>query len=302
MPYTLSDINFDKLNWKQFEELCFDLITKYPFHSVRWRQGGADDGRDIEACHTTYNLLVPQFNEKWFFECKKHIRGVSVEDIATKLSWARGDSTHHLVFITSSYITTSGHDLIEKWRGKENFKIHVIEGKHLKEVLLLFPDIIQKYFSDRYSQLASRSYQIWLYHDFLPDAKTAYNLFTNLDLNKTAHPELAFLWFVFHKIEDEIEKYCRDEHLPMFKEDNIILYLKQAKNCSYPAITKDDNAKYEITNSVGLACCRWDENDFFFASAHYKQQNNEYVQVCFFRKGDDVETRITYGISNKYFY
>ena len=49
MIFREDDINFDRLYWKQFEELCYDLLVKFHFYSMAWRQGGSDNGRDIEA-------------------------------------------------------------------------------------------------------------------------------------------------------------------------------------------------------------------------------------------------------------
>lgn len=63
MNFKESDIKFDRLDWKQFEELCYDLLHKYQFHSLRWRQGGGDKDRDIEAAFTAINPLVISHSE-----------------------------------------------------------------------------------------------------------------------------------------------------------------------------------------------------------------------------------------------
>ncbi|MBT2589189.1 hypothetical protein J7E50_03105 [Pedobacter sp. ISL-68] len=49
MIFHEDDINFERLDWKQFEEMCYDLLVKFQFHSMAWRQGGSDNGRDIEG-------------------------------------------------------------------------------------------------------------------------------------------------------------------------------------------------------------------------------------------------------------
>ena len=58
-----ADIDYSKLNSKEFEELCFDIILRLGFHSVVWRKGGADNGRDIQAKFTTINPLVENYIE-----------------------------------------------------------------------------------------------------------------------------------------------------------------------------------------------------------------------------------------------
>ena len=50
MKYTKDDIRFAQITPKEFENLCYDLLVKYDFHNLIWRTGGADSGRDIEAC------------------------------------------------------------------------------------------------------------------------------------------------------------------------------------------------------------------------------------------------------------
>ena len=40
MVFMEGDIDFTRLDWKQFDELCFDLLIKYQFHSIMWRKGG----------------------------------------------------------------------------------------------------------------------------------------------------------------------------------------------------------------------------------------------------------------------
>ncbi len=70
MLFSEQDINFGTLSSTEFESLCYDLLSQQGFHNLSWRQGGSDNGRDIEALLTIENSLIGSFTEKWFVECK----------------------------------------------------------------------------------------------------------------------------------------------------------------------------------------------------------------------------------------
>jgi len=298
MEYNEEDIDFNSIEWKQFEELCFDIITKFSFHSLKWRQGGADNGRDIEALKTIYNALVHQFDEKWFFECKKYGNGVPVTDIIEKLAWARAEKADHLVIITSSYLTRDARDYIEKSKGSETYKIHIIEGKYLKELIVRFPDVVRKYFIDNYSLLVKNSYQVWLYHDILPDAKALVNLCKNIDLKRLSYSEVAFLWFAMRQKEDEILEYCDYEGIPAVNIDFAVPYLIELQNHPYPCLTDVEREKYGFLNTLGTAILLSEQVDLFYASCHYNVTGNEYLQVCFIREAQKLDVRISYSMRN----
>jgi hypothetical protein len=85
MIFNEDDIRFTELNGEHFEELCFDLLHRIGFHSLKWRQGGADQGRDVEAIFSVTNPLVPSYTETWFIECKNLAKGVPVRDLIETL-------------------------------------------------------------------------------------------------------------------------------------------------------------------------------------------------------------------------
>lgn len=57
MKYVKEDIQFDQISPRGFENLCYDLLVKYNFHGLIWREGGGDNGRDIEASFTFNNTI-----------------------------------------------------------------------------------------------------------------------------------------------------------------------------------------------------------------------------------------------------
>jgi hypothetical protein len=139
------DIDFKSLSGSTFEELTFDLLQRLGFHSQVWRQGGADQGRDIESVFNPCNPLVASYREKWFIECKNLASGVGVEEISTKIAWADAEKPDHFAIVTSSYLTSSCREWLEKIEASKTYRIHVLEGKALKTLLLGFPDLVQRY-------------------------------------------------------------------------------------------------------------------------------------------------------------
>jgi hypothetical protein len=97
MIFQESDIKFESLDSVSFEELCFDLLARLGFHSMLWRQGGADNGHDIEATYTVAHSLVKHYDDRWFVECKLYTGGVPVEGLAAKVAWAEAERPDHLL-------------------------------------------------------------------------------------------------------------------------------------------------------------------------------------------------------------
>ena len=223
MTFTESDIKFDKITWKQFEELCYDLLHKYQFHSLSWRQGGSDKGRDIEAFYTVINPMVVSYPEKWFIECKHYNKGIPIEQISGKLDWAVVEKVQHFVLMTNSYPSNTTTDYIKKRQKELNFKIHIIDGKAMKQKLLAFPDLIVKYFADDTVVLIQGMLRQWLSHNLLPDIRTLFKLSKLIDARALNVEELVFLFFAFESSGyddttiyeyDDIEEFSFDFLIP----------------------------------------------------------------------------------------
>ena len=143
MYYTEEDIDFTILDGSRFEELCYDLLVRTGFYSAKWKQGGSDNGRDIECYFTVSNPLLGFYNDRWFVECKNHANAINVTDLSTKLAWANAEKPNHLLIITSSYLSKSTFEWLGKMKENAYYRIHVIEGKRLKEILLGYEDLIR---------------------------------------------------------------------------------------------------------------------------------------------------------------
>lgn len=154
MKYKIEDIDFNKISPKEFENLCYDILVRYNYQSISWRDGGADNGRDLEANYT-FSTMLHSKETRWFFECKLYNSGgVAVVDLNSKIAWADADKPDFLVFLISSYVTNNTRTWLEKIAPDKGYDIVIIEGEELKHRILKFPELIERYFSsDKYEKL-----------------------------------------------------------------------------------------------------------------------------------------------------
>lgn len=237
MIFQESDIDFSKLNDTEFEELCFDLLLRYNFHSLVWRQGGADSGRDIEARFTVTNPILGTYDELWFVECKHYTHGVPVDVLYSKVAWADAKQPQHLLIVTSSYVSNSARDWLQSLISTKPYHIHVLEGKQLKALLIASPQLVSKYFIDPTSKLLLEAITNWVIHYVLPDTKTCMIFYKYLALDKLSREELAFLWCVGNILHNESSQ--RPGELDKFFDPDLISsQLIERANCDAPVLTQ----------------------------------------------------------------
>jgi hypothetical protein len=266
MNFKESDIKLDSMHWKQFEELCFDLLQKYQFHSLIWRQGGGDKGRDIEGIYSVTNSLVGSYPEKWYFECKHYSKGVPPEQIATKILWAVAGKVQHFVLMTNKYPTVPATEYMKERQGQVEFKIHVIDGKHLKQRLLQFPDLVVKYFADDTTVLIQGFVKQWLSHDILPDLKTLYKLSKLVDVRTLSLEEIVFLFFAFESSDYDDTTVDNDDDIEEeFSFDFLIPVMTAQAGNTFPI--KEVDAAFKGRNMYwfggGNESTRSTETDYF---------------------------------------
>ena len=208
MIFTEESIDFTKISSKDFEELCFDLLLKFGFEGLIWRQGGADCGRDIEGKYSVFNPIVEKYEEKWFFECKNHSSGISVDDISSKIAWADAERPAHFVLLASSYLTNDCRTWLEKVSLSKSYRIHYLEGKALKKIVLNNNELLSRYFADKYTKLLLDARKTWLIYDLLPEPPLLSLLSENIDISILTPDELAFIWCSYKIKAQDIDNWC----------------------------------------------------------------------------------------------
>ena len=172
-----------------------------------WRQGGADNGRDIEAYLTVNNNFIGPYEERYFIECKKYSKGVPPNELNSKVAWADAEKPQHLIFMISSYLTNNARDWLDKIRKNKSYKIHVLEGKHLKKMISLHQKLIEKYFiDDVHLNLLNDSIKLWVMHNLTPNFLTHVLLLENIDTQILSINKIIFLFMSYYCNYEPLEK------------------------------------------------------------------------------------------------
>lgn len=181
--------SFDYLSDTEFEEFCFELIKELDFKNVDWRKGTgkttspSDKGRDIEAEKIIEDFDGETTTEKWFFECKNHIVGVSPEKIQGALSWATAERPNKLVIICSNFLSNPCKGYLEKYiqENKPTFKIKVWELKELEELSIGKVELLNKYKLSDGLDFLNSMHPLHIKYTSKPHANTLNYFFSVLD-------------------------------------------------------------------------------------------------------------------------
>jgi hypothetical protein len=217
MKYTKEDIQFEQISPRAFENLCYDFLVKYNFHNLIWREGGADSGRDIEA-NFTFSNTIKNKETKWFFECKHYNSGgVPPEHLNSKIAWADAELPNSIVIFVSSYLTNNARTWLEKIIPKKQYEIICIEGEEIKERLLNYPDLIERYFSlNRYDQMLKDIKDYENKFKIKPSFEILKEIIENIDLTKLDNEDIGFILLNFfeqyHYFESRNDFYGDFDH------------------------------------------------------------------------------------------
>jgi hypothetical protein len=241
MKYSKDDIHFEQITPKAFENLCYDLLVKYGFFELVWREGGADNGRDIEASYTFNNIIKPKVT-KWFFECKHYTTGgVPPEHLNSKIAWADAELPNFLVIFTSSYLTNNSRTWLEKLAPQKPYDIICIEGEELKDRLLNYSDLVEGYFSQgRYEQMLKDSKDYKTKFNINPSYELLKEIVENIDLSKLDNEDFGFILLNFYGQYRFFE--TRNDFYGDFEEDLIYRVLDYLKE----NITNENLSSFEI--------------------------------------------------------
>jgi hypothetical protein len=199
MIYNVNDVNFPQLGPIEFERLCFDLLLKLGYRQLTWRQGGADNGRDIEGS-LSMETPLGQENRRYFFECKHYTGGVPPEQLNAKIAWADAERPDYLVLLISSYLTNNARTWLEQIRQQKSYQIRVIEGPELKNLLIRFPALIEEHFAtDRYERLLLDAKRHRQTYNITPSYELLYALASHIDPARLTLNDLGFLFMSLYK-------------------------------------------------------------------------------------------------------
>jgi hypothetical protein len=187
------DIDFSLLSDTLLEELCYDLLVRRGFQSLSWRQGPHDKGRDIEGEFEALNPLVGRYTERWFFECKHHSRGVGKSELSSATEWADVEKPDHLVLLVVPHITNQCREWLDEKRKRTSYRIHTLEGKQLKNLILQYDELIGRYFLNKVQRLFRNAFVDWVAAGIFPDSERLSIFYRAISPELLTGEEMAFI-------------------------------------------------------------------------------------------------------------
>lgn len=149
-------INLKHLSDTQFEEFCFDLLKSLDFTNISWRKGTgldtspSDQGRDLQADYIICDIDGTKRIEKYYIECKHHLKGVALDKIQGALAWANSERPNVLLIIVSNWLSNPTKNYLDDYinNNKPIFRIKVWENKDIENLIINKIDIQKKYSID----------------------------------------------------------------------------------------------------------------------------------------------------------
>lgn len=148
------DLDFSSFSPEAFESLVYDILDSKSFYNLRWRQGGSDGGRDLEAYSREIDASGYERDRSWFCEVKHHRGGVSFDKIHPALTQADSQELDYLLLAVSSHLTPQCKDKLNDWlKQRKSFEVRIWEKKELTDKLLQEPEILRKHFPEAWGKL-----------------------------------------------------------------------------------------------------------------------------------------------------
>lgn len=243
-----TDIDFTRITPIQFEELCFKLIYKLGYEKVRWRQGAADSGRDIQAIKIEKKTIVGMYTEEWFFEAKHYQGGVPPKEFESKFAWANAKKPHHLVFLLTTHITNAGDNYFENRISALEYHTHLVQGNELKEILVQFPDLIREFnLLDNHIDIINSIKELWVINDKIPNWTQVLTAIQASNIALITQEEKLFLaaLMIIHNDKNTFENHLGEKDDQLFL-DHLYPIIHSASN-DYINNTKDE---IEFNNEI----------------------------------------------------
>ncbi len=146
---TAPEIDFSRLDWKSFQDLVVDLMSKLGFRHIENPSIINNREIDIKAEYLHPDPFDVIKKEIWIGECKFYRKsrvdlGV-ISDFFSKLSQF---PNAHGFLVTSSQLTSVAKNFLEDMKVRNNRDVRIIDGTELKRLLIKNKDIATKYFSE----------------------------------------------------------------------------------------------------------------------------------------------------------
>lgn len=144
-------LDWNKINYRKFEELIADLIMKEENikNVTLFGGGGGDLKRDV-VCDEVVTTITGTNMKKLVIECKKHNSSVDASPLVDVIKFHGLHNADKYLFVTSSLFTNTAKDVICGWNlnNKYPFEAAFWEKRDIEKRLSKHPELIIKYFGN----------------------------------------------------------------------------------------------------------------------------------------------------------
>lgn len=143
-------LSFELISEDEFISLVSELLVKLKFR-IENKVRQLDYGVDIIASSTNRNQLVDSFTTNWIIECKfyknSRVNLSAIKELSNQL--LNNYTNHNGILVTNSLITSTTLETLDIIRKKNNVNIELVDGRKLKQLILKYPELIEKFFIGR---------------------------------------------------------------------------------------------------------------------------------------------------------
>lgn len=166
-------LNWDKYNWRDFEQICFEYIKECysaKFYKRTLTRAQKDQGRDIIIKGRKNNF------EAWG-ECKAHKRNIGLEAIGKNIVLALSHQINKVIFFSVTPITLNTKIEILNVAQSHGFEVLFLDGNELNKSILSCHKVSSKYFKKEYQKyIVENANPLWIdtylsEYPFAEDAK-----------------------------------------------------------------------------------------------------------------------------------
>ena len=141
-------LDWDRLTDQDFEELCYDFLSKSGFENIEWYgRGGNDRGRDIKCAKS--EIVFENFRKttNYLVQCKKWVsRPPEPSDLNDTIAWADAHRPNALIIMVSNTLTGNSKDWLKEIEKNKSYAIYLYEELNFKNFLERNKDTFEKYF------------------------------------------------------------------------------------------------------------------------------------------------------------
>jgi hypothetical protein len=156
-------IDFSLINEKEFENLVVDLLKELDFKKIIFEPQTSlmpleyhhyEFKADILAEHTQTNPFGFKNKEQWIIELKFYKKRVDPKFIDQLMHFMiKLPEKYKVVIFTNSQLTSISKNKINEIQKKYRIQINIIDGPKFRNLLISYPWLIRKYFSDEGANL-----------------------------------------------------------------------------------------------------------------------------------------------------